>query len=203
MKIINVITESVDKILKKDQPSKAEIERGVGILNSLKIIINVLYALMIFQAFLILPRPDDPELQIQTLSQIYSGNLMQILVIVVGLIMLITYWIQFNMQLGNLVRSTPTHASIAILQMVCLMLYLYFLRFDLELDGLEIALQMESIFLALAGFLGIINWVFARKNKLTSSHINDNEERSILFKLLPCSPCLLRHLVLVLGQLHF
>ena len=50
---------------------------------------------------------------------------------------------------------------------------------------MKTALQMESIFLALAGFLGIINWRYARKNKLTSSHINDNEEQSILFKLLP------------------
>ena len=172
-------------LLKKGERTKAQIERGIGILNSLKIVINVLYALMIFQAFLILPRPDDPELEYQSLSQIFSDNVMQLIIILIGLILIVTYWIQFNKQLGNLVRSSPAHASLAIIQMICLMLYLYFVRFDMAYDGMTLALQMESIFLALAGFVGVINWIYARRNGLTSDQINDEEELSILFKLLP------------------
>ena len=170
---------------KKVERTKAQIERGVGILNSLKIVINVLYALMIFQAFLILPRPDDPELEYQSLSQIFSDNVMQLIIILVGLILIITYWIQFNRQLGNLVRSSPVHATLAIIQMICLMLYLYFVRFDMAYDGMTLALQMESVFLALAGFVGVLNWVYARRNGLTSDQINDKEELTILFQLLP------------------
>jgi len=173
------------KFITKTEYTKAEIERGVGILNSLKIVINVLYALMIFQAFLILPRPDDPELEYHTLPQIFSEHVIQLVVIVVGLIMIITYWIQFNKQLGNLVRSSPMHATLAIIQMVCLMLYLYFVRFDLEFEGMTLALQMESIFLSLAGFIGIYNWMYAQKNDLTSDQINKNEKRTILYQILP------------------
>ena len=173
------------KIIKKKERTKAQIERGIGILNSLKIVINVLYALMIFQAFLILPRPDDPELEYQSLSQIFSDNVMQLVIILIGLILIVTYWIQFNKQLGNLVRSSPVHASLAVIQMICLMLYLYFVRFDMAYDGMTLALQMESIFLALAGFVGVINWVYARRNGLTSDQINEEEEITILFKLLP------------------
>ena len=160
-------------------------ERGVGILNSLRIVINVLYALMIFQSFLILPRPDDPELEYHSLPQIFSDNIMQLVIIGVGLIMIIIYWIQFNRQLGNLVRSSPMHATLAIVQMICLMLYLYFVRFDLAFDGMTLALQMESIFLALAGFIGVYNWVYARRNKLTSTQIGVKEEREILYQILP------------------
>jgi magnesium-transporting ATPase (P-type) len=173
------------QLLKKTEPTKAETERGVGLLNSVRVVINVIYAMLIFQAFLILPRPDDPELKYHTLGQIYSENLMQIVVIVVGLILIIMYWIQFNRQLGNLVRSSPMHASLSIVQMICLMLYLYFVRFDMEFDGLKLALQMESIFLALAGFIGAFNWRYARKNMLTSDQIDDNEEISIFYSLLP------------------
>jgi magnesium-transporting ATPase (P-type) len=173
------------KLFKKSTPTKAELERGVGILNSLKIVVNVLYALLIFQAFLILPRPDDPELEYHTLPQIFSEHIMQLVIILVGLIMIITYWIQFNKQLGNLVRSSPMHATLAVIQMFCLMLYLYFVRFDLEFEGMTLALQMESIFLALAGFIGVYNWTYARKNQLTSKQIDDNEERAILYKILP------------------
>jgi hypothetical protein len=173
------------QLIKKTDPSKAQIERGVGLLNSVTIVINVIYALLIFQVFLILPRPGDPELEYHSLGQIYSENLTQILVIVVGLVLIVMYWIQFNRQLGNLVRSSPIHASITIVQMICLMLYLYFVRFDMEYDGMQLALQMESIFLALAGFLGAYNWRYARRNKLTSDQINDNEEVSIFYSLLP------------------
>ncbi len=173
------------KFFKNSKVTKAQMERGIGILNSLKVIINVLYALMIFQAFLILPRPDDPELEYHSLSQIFSEHIIQLAVIVVGLIMIITYWIQFNKQLGNLVRSSPMHAALSVVQMICLMLYLYFVRFDLEFEGMTLALQMESIFLALAGFIGVYNWVYARKNNLTSDQIDATEERAILYEILP------------------
>jgi succinate dehydrogenase hydrophobic anchor subunit len=173
------------KILKKPELSKAQIERSTGLLNSVRIVINVTYALMVFQIFLILPRPDDPELKYHTLGQIYSENIMQVLVIVVGLILVIMYWIQFNRQLGNLVRSSAMHASLSIVQMFFLMLYLYFVRFDMEFDGMKLALQMESIFLALTGFTGAFNWHFARRHGLTSENITDDEELSIFYSLLP------------------
>lgn len=173
-------------ILKKKTPlTKAQLERGVGTLNSLRIVINVLYALMIFQVFLILPRPDDPDLATQSLGQIYGDHVMQLVMMVVGIILIIIYWIQFNTQLGNLVRSSPMHATLAIVQMFFLMIYLYFLRFDMEFDGMTLALQMESIFLALAGFVAAYNWRYARRNGLTSDQITENEELNIFYKILP------------------
>lgn len=111
-------------MIKKTKPTKAQIERGVGLLNSIRVVVNVLYALMIFQIFLILPRPDDPELAYHTLAQIYSEHIMQLVMIVVGLILIMMYWVQFNTQMGNLVRSSPLHATLAVVQMFCLMIYL-------------------------------------------------------------------------------
>jgi hypothetical protein len=181
----NVLSKIKEVIRVENNPDSAEFERGVGILNSIKIVVNVLYALLIFQVFLILPRPEDPELITLSLDQLFQDNMLTLLVIGIGIILILIYWIQFNRQMGNLVRSSPIHASIAILQMVSLMLYLYFLRFDVEFDGLILALQMESIFLALAGFLGVLNWKYARYNKLTSDKINDQEEKDLFYSLLP------------------
>lgn len=172
-------------LLKQKEPTKAEIERGKSLLSSVRIVVNVLYALLIFQTFLILPRPDDPELAYLTLPQIYGDNITELFVIVVGLILIVMYWIQFNIQLGNLVRSSVVHASLALTQMICLMLYLYFVRFDMEFDGMTLALQMESIFLALAGFIAAFNWRYARVNHLTSDQITNKEELGMLYKILP------------------
>ncbi len=77
------------------------------------------------------------------------------------------------------------HATLAIIQMIFLMIYLYFLRFDMEYDGMTLALQMESVFLALAGFIAAINWRYARRNNLTSDQINEKEELDIFYKILP------------------
>jgi hypothetical protein len=172
-------------LLNKTVPTEAEKERGVGLLNSVRIVINVLYALLVFQVFMILPRPDDPELKYQSLGQIYSENVMQIVVIAVGLILIIMYWVQFNRQLGNLVRSSPIHASLSIVQMFLLMLYLYFVRFDMEFDGMKLALQMESIFLALTGFVAAFNWYYAKQYGLTSDKITKEEELGMLYSILP------------------
>ena len=170
---------------KKTVLDKASLQRNTMLLKSLIIVINVLYALMIFQVFLILPRPDDPELKYTSLDQLYSDNLMVLSVIVVGLIMILIYWIQFHKLMGNLVRSSNVHASLALFQMIFLMIYLYFVRFDMEYDGLTLALQMESIFLSLAGFTGALGWVYARRHNLTSEEIDESEEASILYKILP------------------
>ena len=165
--------------------NKASLQRNQMLLKSLVLVVNVLYALMIFQVFLILPRPDDPELQISSLEQVYSENLEVLMVIVVGLIMILIYWIQFHKLIGNLVRSSTLHASLSLFQMVFLMIYLYFLRLDMEYDGLTLALQMESVFLSMAGFTGAIAWVYARRNKLTSEQIDEQEEISVLYSILP------------------
>jgi hypothetical protein len=87
--------------------------------------------------------------------------------------------------MGNLVRSSPLHAILAVAQMICLMIYLYFVRFDMEYDGMKLALQMESVFLAAAGFIAAINWHYARNKGLTSDQIDKNEELNIFYKILP------------------
>lgn len=173
------------KKVAKKPPTEAQLERGKSFLFSLKILTNVIFALLLFQIFMILPRPDDPMLEYYSLTQIFSGYVDKLMVILIGIILVVVYWIQINKQLGNLIRSTGFHASMAISQLFCLMLYLYFVRFDMEFDGLEIALQMQSVFLAFAGFIGVYNWVYARRNGLTSKKINHQEEKYMFYQLLP------------------
>ena len=185
IRILKLLEETMEKIKNKKASSRAQIEREETLLTSLRIVINVLYALLIFQVFLILPRPDDPELEYLTLEQIYMENVSVILVIVVGLALITIYWLQFNKQIGNLARSSPVHAALCLVQMIFLMLYMYFVRFDIEFDGMTLALRMESILLALAGFTGAFNWYYAYKNGLISKEIDDEENRNIFFSILP------------------
>jgi len=103
----------------------------------------------------------------------------------VGFVLVLIYWGQSNLQFGNLDRTDSKHATLSLLQVITLMIYLYFVRLDVELDGAVIALQMESVFLALSGFLGLWSWHYAIKNNLISDAIKKDEQDKVYLKLMP------------------
>jgi len=85
---------------------------------------------------------------------------------------------------------------------------MYFVGFDIEFVGLKIALQMQSVFLYLSGFLSVLNWMYERKHELTSDLINEQEEEYMFFNyyqsLLPfCFHCHLPRWELSCGHCLF
>jgi hypothetical protein len=103
----------------------------------------------------------------------------------VGLLLLIIYWGQSNLQFGNMVRTDTKHATLSIQQAFALMVYLYFVRLDMEFDGLAITLQVESVSLALAGFLSVASWYYAVNNNLISKTVTADEKRNVYLKIMP------------------
>lgn len=167
------------------QLDKAKIERDNNQLNRLTRVIDVLYALLLFQIFMALPRPELDHFSGANLKQAFIESSGNYLVLIVGLVMIIIYWGQSNISFGNLVRSDARHAAISIIQIFTLLVYLYFLRFDVQFDGPVFALRMESIFMAIAGFLSVYSWTYAVKNGLVSEYVTDKEKKENLIKLLP------------------
>lgn len=160
-------------------------ERGAKQLLRLAIIIDVLYALIIYKLFLFLPRPDVDGFTKDDLVEVLSTSYLNYLVMFVGFVLVLIYWMQSNLQFGNLERTDGKHATLSLLQVITLMIYLYFVRLDVELDGAVIALQMESVFLAISGFLGLWSWHYAIKNKLISENLHRDEQDKVYLKLLP------------------
>ena len=103
----------------------------------------------------------------------------------VGFVLVLICWGQSNLQFGNLERTDGKHSGLSLLQVITLMIYLYFVRLDVELDGAVIALQMESVFLALSGFFALWSWHYAIKNKLISQNITKDEQGKVYLKLMP------------------
>lgn len=148
-------------------------------------VIDVLFALLIFTLFQFLPRPDVDHFTRETMIEVFSKSYINYLAVIVGIILVLIYWNQNNSLFGNLVRTDARHATISILSVFSLMLYLYFVRLDLELDGATLALQMESVTLALAGFLSIWSWHYAIKHDLVSESVKKTEQEGLYLKLLP------------------
>lgn len=172
-------------LIKHKELNEAEKERGFKQLSRLATIIDVIYGLLIFRLFMILPRPELDGFGKDELVEVLSTSYINYLVMLVGLIMILIYWGQSNLMFGNLRHTDGKHSTLSILQAFCLLIYFYFVRLDVELDGAVIALQMESVFLALSGFFGIAAWYYSEKNGLISSKVDHTEKTKIYLKLIP------------------
>jgi uncharacterized membrane protein len=178
-KISKVLFES------SKEETDALIERGNKQLSRLGILIDVLFALMIYKMFTFLPRPEIDGFTRADLVEVLSTSYLNYLVMFVGFVLILIYWGQSNLQFGNLVRTDGRHAALSILQVISLMIYLYFVRLDVEFEGAVIALQLESVFLAISGFLGLWSWHYAIRNKLISDKLSKEEQSKVYLKLTP------------------
>ncbi len=160
-------------------------ERGGKQLLRLAIIIDVLYALIIYKLFSFLPRPEVDGFTKDDLLEVLSTSYVNYLVMFVGFVLVLIYWGQSNLQFGNLERTDSKHSTLSLLQVITLMIYLYFVRLDVEFDGAVIALQMESVFLAISGFFALWSWHYVIKNKLISQNITKDEQSKVYLKLMP------------------
>ena len=90
-----------------------------------------------------------------------------------------------NLQFGNLKRTNSTHSAISIFQVFVLMIYIYFVRLDAQFGGEVLLMQMQSLFLAIAGFLSVWSWHYSLKNNLVSDAPNRLEKETMYIKFLP------------------
>jgi len=169
----------------KNELTQALLERGEKQLFRLAVIIDVLFALMIYQLFTFMPNPNIDHFGREELSKVLSESYLNYTVILIGLVLVILYWGMSNLQFGNLKRTDSTHSALSILQIFSLMLYIYFVRLDAEFEGEVLLMQMQSIFLAVAGILSFLTWHYSLKNKLVSDAPSSLEKEAIYLKLMP------------------
>ncbi len=176
----------IKKIIKsKKEITQAIVERGEKQLFRLGVIIDVLYALMIYKLFTLMPNPEIDGFGREELYKVLTESYLNYTVIIIGLVLIILYWGMSNLQFGNLKRTNSTHSTLSILQVFSLMLYIYFVRLDAQFEGVILLMQMQSLFLALAGFLSVGSWHYALKNNLVSDAPSKMEKETMYIKFLP------------------
>ena len=116
------MTEAIDRIRQELQ------------LRRLTTVTDVVYALVLWRAFMIIPRPgvmsgDWPSLGAY-LSEYGDG----LVIILVGILVTIIYWGQSNVLLGSLRKTDTKHTALSILQIFFLLLFLYSLRMGIEVE---------------------------------------------------------------------
>jgi uncharacterized membrane protein len=146
------------------QEDRAELVRGTRQLRRLEMLMDVVYALVIWRLFMLMPRPEKIG-EWRSLSSFLSSNVELYVIVGLALIIVIIYWIQNNALFGYLDRTNNLHTAISIIQIFFLLLFLYSIRVGLDFPGESHARALESVTAALVGIASITGWRYAMKNR--------------------------------------
>jgi len=150
--------------MKDKAEDKAKLRRESLQLHRLARMIDIVYAIIIWRAFTLLPKPTAEQLNWNHIGAFLSDNLGDFLVVIIGIAVTIIYWIQNNTLFGNLRSTDSRHTILSILQLFFLLIFLLSMRLGIELDASIFTRAFESIAAALVGIAGAWGWSYAVKN---------------------------------------
>lgn len=160
-------------------------EREGRQLRRLEVLVDVVFAIMIWRLFALIPKPSDLGYQGELLY-FFRDHLRDFLPSAIGIVLVVIYWIQNNTMFGNLERTDNKHTSLAVFQLFVLLLYLYAFRLGIDYEGDNVALLAQSATLAAAGWLAVLSWAYAVRNgKLTSEALTDPQAWGTFWRLIP------------------
>lgn len=155
-------------------------------LDRLETLTDSIYALVIVLLVAQFPSPLNSEEQYQNLFQFLVAEKTDLVAPLIGLVLIITYWIQNNAVIGSLERTDNKHATLAIVQLIFVLLYLYSADLVDAFPDARSVLAIQSTVLASLGLLSIWGWKYACKDRrLISDDIADNDIQAINRMLLP------------------
>jgi uncharacterized membrane protein len=149
-------------------------------LRRLITVTDVVYAIILWRAFMLIPRPAATMTEWTTLGAYFSEYADGLVIIAVGLLVTIIYWGQSNLLLGSLRKTDTKHTALCILQVFFLLLFLYSLRMGIEVEVGAGPRVFESIAAGLVGATGGVAFVYAaRGRRLLREELSSEEAGAI------------------------
>ena len=133
-------------------------------LHRLERLADVVYALIIWRCFMLLPRPTGKQWSGENIGVFLSDNIGAFTSVFIGIIFTIIYWLQNNVLLGNLRGTDNRHTILSILQYFFLLIFLLSLRLYIDSGASTGSLVLRSIAATLVGMAGAWGWSYAIKN---------------------------------------
>lgn len=152
-------------------------------LRRLETLIDGVFALVIVLITLDLPLPaEDVAFNLVAyLSSILSalGHA------AIGIVVILVYWFQNNLLLGNLARTDGKHATLSIFQIFLTLLYLLTVSLGIQVGNEPLVLEAQSAAAALLGFVAAGAWWYASHNRrLLTDESDDSEIVSLRLRVL-------------------
>ena len=150
-------------------------------LSRLERLADVIYAIVLWRLFVLIPKPVSADGAWHTFSEYLAANAMTLIIVVIGVVFVIIYWLQSNTLLGNLEKSDSKHTILSIVQLFALLLFLMSLNLGVVLGNSAFTRVLESATAALAGLSGAFAWRYGIRNRrLIQPDVSDYDAQKIL-----------------------
>jgi uncharacterized membrane protein len=153
----------------------AKIIRERRQLHRLEFLMDVVLALVLWRIFSRLPQPENMDLSQDALIEFWQATFADLEMIIIGVLLVVFYWIQNNRLFGNLERTDTTHTAISLVQVFALLFFLYTNRIGIEFNGNTGSLLLQSISLLIVGLLALWGWRHACSHGLVTDNLSQEE----------------------------
>ncbi len=143
-------------------------------LTRLMTLSDVVYGLVIWRLFVLFPRPEG-DFHLADYGEYLSSNAFAFVLVAVGLIVTIIYWLQSNVLLGKLEKSNAKHTAATIVQLFFLLTFLLACKLGIDLGGSRATRIFESVAAALLGLSGALAWWVARRDGLLREDVSKTD----------------------------
>jgi uncharacterized membrane protein len=163
--------------------SNARLQRESRELRRLETLIDTVFALVIILIVFNEPRPEQSA-SVDILSFI-KDRAQHMLTALIGIVVVLVYWFQSNLLLGNLVRTDSKHAILSILQIFMVLLYLLTVSYGIDIGNEPPILAMQSIAAALVGLAAAGAWWYASyRSRLLTDDADDSDVSALRLRVL-------------------
>ncbi len=172
------------KIFRESKPAgAAQLQREKRQLRRLEALIDGVFALVIVLITVDLPLPaEDVAFD---LVAFLTSSLSAFVHAALGIAVILVYWFQNNLLLGNLARTDGKHATLSIFQVFLTLLYLLTVSLSIQVGNDPLVLAAQSVAAALLGFVAAGAWWYAsHKRRLLTDESDDNEVAALRLRVL-------------------
>ena len=153
---------------------RGQVRRETLQLVRLERLVDVVFAIIVWRAITFLPTPTDKQFSWEQIGPFLSANLGDLIVVLIGILVVIVFWLQHNLLFDNLQATDNLHTIFSILQLFFLLIFIKFLRVGVELEPSNLTRTFESITAAMVGVASSWGWWYAIKNRrLLSPEVTD------------------------------
>ena len=159
-------------------------------LGRLETFMDVVYAMVI--VLIVYSVPDASDWAEQGLGTYLDATLDDFGLAALGIVIVLVYWVQNNELLGKLAATDNIHASVSILQVCVVLVYIVSVDVASVFHEVPMTLAIMSGLVAVMGTLSAAGWWYAsHRHRLLQSVVGDDEVRALRTSVLAEPICAL------------
>ena len=160
--------------MQKKAEDRGKVRRETLQLIRLERLVDVVFAIIVWRAITFFPTPTTKQFSWEQIGPFLSANIGDLTLALIGVLVVIVFWLQNNLLFGNLQATDTRHTIISILQLFFLFVFITSLRVGVELEPSDLTRTFESITAAFVGIASSLGWSYAIKNRrLLSPDVTD------------------------------